>query len=403
MLRMSRILAWSLCAFTLAVATFSGVLSARYAGTDWRAILPAHVTPSGEKLLLSLVDAAWLVAFAVVGALVASNRPRSPIGWMLGAIPAMLALIFAGESLWFDAARAHGGRPGMPADLGLWLANCAWVPAVLLMLVFVPLLFPTGRPPSPRWRLVGWAAAAGGVLMFAAEAFAPGPLENYDWIDNPLAGSWLPGWFSGLGFALWCATSLAAAASVVVRFRRSHGAEREQLKWFTAAVAQLVAAFVVSFSLSSVVGEDVGWGIIAVALLGVPVAVAIAILRHRLYDIDVVINRALVYGALTATLGATYLALVLLIGLAVGRSGFAVAVSTLAVAALFGPARAGIQGAVDRRFYRRKYDAQLTLEAFAARLRDEVALDALESELRGVVTSTMQPAHVTLWLRGAGG
>jgi hypothetical protein len=194
-------------------------------------------------------------------------------------------------------------------------------------------------------------------------------------------------------------TAFAAVASVVLRFRRSHGVERQQLKWFAAAAALLVAAFVLSFTLSPVVGEETGWAFIAFALLGVAVAVAIAILRHRLYDIDVVINRALVYGALTATLGATYLALVLLIGLAVGRSGFAVAVSTLAVAALFGPARARIQGAVDRRFYRRKYDAQRTLEAFAARLRDEVALDALDSELRGVVRSTMQPSHVSLWLR----
>ena len=186
---------------------------------------------------------------------------------------------------------------------------------------------------------------------------------------------------------------------MIVRFRRSHGVERQQLKWFTTAAALLLLGFVLSFSLAGVIGEDVSWVFIALGLLGVDLAVAIAILRHRLYDIDVVINRALVYGALTATLGATYLALVLLIGLAVGRSGFAVAVSTLAVAALFGPARSRIQGAVDRRFYRRKYDAQRTLEAFAARLRDEVALDALDSELRGVVTCTMQPAHVSLWLR----
>ena len=185
----------------------------------------------------------------------------------------------------------------------------------------------------------------------------------------------------------------------MVRFRRAHGAERAQIKWFTFAAAQLVVAFAVSFSLAPVIGEQESWVIIAMALLALALAVAIGVMRYRLYDIDVVINRALVYGGLTATLGAAYLGTVLLVGLAIGRSGFAVAVSTLAVAALFGPARARIQALVDRRFYRHKYDAERTLEAFAARLRDEVALDALDSELRGVVRSTMQPAHVSLWLR----
>jgi len=396
---MSRVLAWSLCAAALALAIAAGVLSAGYAGTDWGAILPPGAVPSGEHLVLSLLDVAWLTAFSVVGALVASHRPRNPIGWMLGAIPLTLGSIFSGEAVYFDAARASGGEPGMPADLCLWLANWAWVPPVILVLVFLPLLFPTGRPPSPRWRIVGWAAVASGVLLAASEAFAPGPLENYDWVDNPVGASWMPGWAGGVGFALWLLTALAAVVSVVVRFRRSHGAEREQLKWFAAAAALLVVAFVLAFTLTPVVGDDAGWSFIAFALFGVAAAVAIAILRHRLYDIDVVINRALVYGALTATLGATYLGLVLLIGLAVGRSGFAVAASTLAVAALFRPARARIQGAVDRRFYRRKYDAQRTLEVFAARLRDEVALEALDSELRGVIRSTMQPAHVSLWLR----
>jgi hypothetical protein len=398
--RRASVLAWGLCALTLAAAALAAALSLADAGADWAKILPPDARPSSDAGVgLSLLDTAWLVAFAVVGALVASNRPRSPIGWMLGAIPAALTSITLCEAVYFHAADTSGGEPGRAAELCLWLANWAWVPAVILVLVFLPLLFPTGRPPSPRWRIVAGAAAASGVLMVVGTAFDAGPLENYSWVENPLGAGWMPSWVSWLGFALWWLTAPAAAASVVVRFRRSHGVEREQLKWFTAAAAQLVAAFVISFGLSSVIGERAGWAIIAAALLGVAVAVAMAILRHRLYDIDVVINRALVYGALTATLGATYLALVVLIGLAVGRSGFAVAASTLAVAALFGPARARIQGVVDRRFYRRKYDAQLTLEAFAARLRDEVALDALDSELRGVVSSTMQPAHVSLWLR----
>jgi hypothetical protein len=401
---MSRVLAWGLCALTLAAGVYSGVLSIIDAGTDWAAILPKGATPPSEGVAVSVLDVAWLVGFAVVGALVASHQPRNPIGWVLGAIPAALMTIFVGESYYFHAARSHPGDPGGVAEFGLWVANFAWVPAVLLVLVALPLLFPTGRPPTPRWRVVGWAAVAGGVLLWSGIAFLDGPLENYPWIDNAIGVAWMPGFVNWVGFALWAGSSLGAVASMIVRFRRSHGVERQQLKWFTTAAALLLLGFVLSFSLAGVIGEDASWVFIALGLLGVDVAVAIAILRHRLYDIDVVINRALVYGALTATLGATYLALVLLIGLAVGRSGVAVAVSTLAVAALFGPARARIQGAVDRRFYRRKYDAQRTLEAFAARLRDEVALDALDSELRGVVTSTMQPAHVSLWLRtGAGG
>jgi hypothetical protein len=396
--RPATVIAWSLCGLTLALATGAGVLSVAYSGTDWGAILPAGVGPSGQHLLPSLLDVAWLTAFAVVGALVASHRPRHPIGWMLGAIPFTLGSIFSGEAVYFHAAQAEGGEPGMPADLCLWLANWAWVPAVILVLVFLPLLFPTGRPPSRRWRIVAWAAAASGVLMASAEALATGPLENYDWVDNPLGAGWMPGWASGVGFGLWLLTALAAVASVVVRFRRAHGAEREQLKWFATAAALLAVAFALSFSLTSVIGDDAGWSLIAFALFGVAVAVAIAILRYRLYDIDVVINRALVYGALTATLGGAYLALVLLVGLAVGRSNLAIAVSTLAVAALFRPARASIQAAVDRRFYRRRYDAGRTLEAFGLRLRDELDLEALGSDLRAVVSQTVQPAHVSLWL-----
>ena len=145
-----------------------------------------------------------------------------------------------------------------------------WVPAVLLVLVALPLLFPTGRPPTPRWRIVGWGAVAGGVLLFTGNAFLAGPLENYDWVDNPLGVAWMPSFVSWAGFALWWTTTIAAVVSIVVRFRRSHGTEREQLKWFTAAAALLVAAFVASFGLSSVIGENAGWGLIAGACSASP-------------------------------------------------------------------------------------------------------------------------------------
>jgi hypothetical protein len=383
-------------------AAVAGVIQLEVGDTDWAVVLPEAKPPS-EGVALTILDVAWLTAFAVIGAMVASHRPRNPIGWFLGAIPTFMAFLFLGEAVYWRAAVTHPRHPGLVAELGLWLANVWWVPAVILIFVFLPLLFPTGSPPTPRWRFVAWAAAGGGVVLFVGNAFDPGPLENYAWIDNPLGIEGMPAVVGWLGFGVWMATSLLAAASVVVRFRRSRGAERQQLKWFTGAAAQLVAMFVVSSLLQPVIGEDASWGILATGFLCVAVAVAMGILRYRLYDIDVVINRALVYGALTATLAATYLGSVLVLQLALsgltGDSGLAVAASTLAVAALFRPARSRFQALVDRRFYRHKYDAQRTLEAFAGRLRDEVALDTLDAELRGVVQSTMQPAQVSLWLR----
>ena len=338
----------------------------------------------------------------MTGALVASHRPGNPVGWFLCATPAFIALSGLGEALYWSAAQADPRAPGA-RELGLWIADVAGLPAFLLVLVFLPLLFPTGGPPSARWRVLLWLALAMSALRLVDAAFHDGTLYGYPWVENPLG---VPGWpalLDGVGTVLWAGTTLAAVASLLARFRRSHGAERQQLKWFTAAAAQLVVLFLVAAALVPVLGADAGWAFFDLGLLGVAVAVALAVLRHRLYDIDLVVNRALVYGALTIALGAAYLATVLLLQLALrpltSQSQVAVAGSTLAVAALFRPARAWIQRGVDRRFFRSRYDAAQTLDRLGARVRREVELDALSTELCSVVAEALQPAHVSLWLR----
>jgi hypothetical protein len=265
------------------------------------------------------------------------------------------------------------------------------------------LLFPDGHLLSPRWRWIARAAAVGIVFGFVGSVLIPGKIPDYPELINPYGLRSLSDPMQAIGFAALAIALIGSPLSLIQRFRRADADERQQIKWLALAGAVAVVTLVVATAGYDALGEVVPNIAILLSVLGLPLATGVAILRYRLYDIDVVINRTLVYGALTATLAATYLGSVLLLQLALegltAGSSLAVAVSTLGVAALFRPARARFQATVDRRFYRRKYDAQRTLEAFSARLRDQVDLGMLNSELSSVVRDTLQPAHVSLWLR----
>jgi hypothetical protein len=399
--------AWAMCGLTVVVAVAIVVLAV----ADPNSGGPAHIDPSGptahDEPADDYVPYAALTAFvfsvyALVGAFVAARRPRNPVGWLIGAGALLWTLAVLSSGLYWHMAF---GRPDPPAaaEFVAWFGTWSFLPAFTFLLCLVPLLFPTGAPPGPRWRAVVRAGIVAGGLATLSNGLAPGPLEtaDYPWVDNPLGIEGLGlGTLADVSFVVLAGAVLAALASLVVRFRRARGIERLQLRWVAAAGCLLVLGAVGGGAVSGWVGEGAGWLGILLGLLAVAVGVAIAMLRYRLYDIDVVINRTLVYGALTATLAGAYIGSVLLLQLMLSPgSDLAIAGSTLAVAALFGPARARIQSAVDRRFYRRRYDAVRTLESFSARLRDEIDLDALDGELRVVIAETLQPAHVSLWLR----
>ena len=342
-------------------------------------------------------------AFMVVGALIVAHRPGNAIGWLFSAI-ALLA--FTGQLASEYATYAYATRPGpLPgATLAAWYGSWPWWLVLALTLVFTPLLFPTGRLLSPRWRPVAWLAGVTTAVLTAVTSLRTelGTVEDQvvanpigvAAVGNPEKSPMIPVLIVLLGVL-----ATAAFGSLVLRFRRSRGEERQQLKWFTYASALLPLA-----GLDDFLPAPVGDLLFGIPIVFLPVAAGIAILRHRLYDIDRLINRTLVYGSLTAILGLVYAGVVLILGQVFGGvtedpPSWAVAGATLAVAALFQPARRRIQEVVDRRFNRRKYDAAETIDTFGARLRDQVDLDTLSAELLAVVDQTMQPTRVVLWLR----
>jgi hypothetical protein len=368
-------------------------------------IAALHTTPADDFVLSGLGGASFVVAslaFATIGTLVSGRAPGNRIGRIFCLMGAILGV---GNLLFQYADLALFIAPELPAgEATAWLQNFG-LPSCFGLLAVAVLLFPHGELPSRRWRGVLVLAYTGIAITAIGYAFRPGLLdEPFQHVVNPLGIAGTFGLMDALSVLGWMAMGASVALAGIatgVRLRRARGVERAQLKWLALAAAVTGVAIVLDvLSYFVPVGgangpRDV---LLGLGFTVFPLTAGAAILRYRIYDIDVVINRALVYGALTATLGGAYLALVLLIGLTAGRSNVAIAISTLAVAALFRPARASIQAAVDRRFYRRRYDAGRTLEAFGIRLRDEVDLDALQSELVGVVGQTVQPAHVSLWL-----
>ena len=365
---------------------------------------------SREGFPNALIPAFVLGAFMTVGAVVVSRQPRNTVGWLCCAAGLLGALAgFAAEYAGYALGPQRGSLPGglAMAWLTLWLGGF-WVG---LAFTYLPLLFPTGRLPSPRWGPVAWACALVVIGLATLNAVMPGPMEEVpNQPRNPLGIESAQATVERTATLLeFCFATLVVlcGASVVVRFRQAHGVERQQLKWFAYGAGQLALllasalAFLGLWERVPMLVSDLVFGI---SFAMIPVAIGIAIMRYRLYDIDRLIHRTLVYGLLTTLLAAVYAGLVLGLGQLFGRVGteppsWAIAGATLAVAALSQPARHRIQQAVDRRFNRRRYDAARTIETFSARLRDHIDLDTLSAELLAVVDQTVQPTRASMWLR----
>ena len=389
-------LAWSLWALSLALTALSLLL-----------LLLNLSHPDVAVYSFWAENVLFSVGYSTVGAVIVPRMPpENPIGWLFCAIGFLWAVIhFIGEYAVYTLLATPGSLPA--GEVASWVYSWLWVPG-LGLLVFLCLLFPNGRLPSARWR---WFARLSALLTLVGAvlaALSPGQIVlGLPAIRNPLGIEGLPNAYKPVQVLMLILIAVAVA-SLLVRRLYATGVERLQTKWFTyttaVAISGAILQYIISEPLELVWLGQFGYALVLIGLVGIPIAMGIAVTRYRLYEIDLIINRTLVYGSLTATLIALYLGGIVLLQrlfvlLTGDKSTLAVVVSTLAIAALFNPLRRRIQALVDRRFYRRKYDARKTLEAFSAKLRDETDLDALSDDLVGVVEETVQPAHVTLWLR----
>ena len=382
--------AWSIWGVTMAV-------TATAIGYDALHPLPAKLAHNSGNGLDMVVGLTFIVAFATVGAVLAWKKPGNPIGWLLSGSGLAYALGGFGLMLiHFPRTRILGDWLGWTWLLGLGLC------------VLVALLFPAGSLPSRRWRPVAWATGAGLAGWVLGNVFAPTILSADTPVPNPVGATGAPGKIfavmAGGSAALLAATGLAAVLSLVFRYRRARAAERAQLRWLVYAGALIVAAFLAETLAAKVVGPGAtannlqnAMGSGAAALI--PVAIGIAVLRYRLYDIDRIVSRTVAYAIVTGLLVGVYAGLVLLATRVLRvHTPVAVAAATLAAAALFNPVRRRVQRRVDRQFNRARYDADQIAAAFAARLKDTVDLSAVRDDLTGMVSRALEPAHVSVWI-----
>ncbi len=412
--RLSRTAAWVV--FGLSVALW---IAGMAFGWLSRSLDTTGASWSSGGVLANALFVAALFPFPLTGLVIATRRPGNRIGWLLLAIG--LAWGVANATSYSDyALRLHHGSLPAAAEVGA-LGSGFWIVAIGITGTFLILLFPDGRLPGPRWRLVAWISAVSIPLGLLSLILTPGPLADagYPHTQNPFGVSALGGVIDAAKILILVvpAMMVASASALIVRYRRSRGDARQQVKWLAASAGFVAMTYLVVEPLSAILYPSEthapSWILLLqdVALLSfglIPVAIGIAILRHRLFDIDLIVRKTLVYAVLVACLAAIYLVGVYAIESVVRRlagssSTLAVTVSTLAVALAFQPLRRRIQAAVDRRFYRARYDAARTLEAFSVRMRGEIDLETLTGDVMSVVRDALHPAHATVWLRPSEG